>query len=66
MADPAMKDSILLLRCPYCTVGPDFTPLKAYTDGRFVCDKCGHTVRPGEPNYRCTCRDCRRWKREAS
>ena len=30
----------------------------AYKDGRFVCRDCAHTVRPGVPEYRCTCRSC--------
>lgn len=59
----AMSDSILILRCPYCTTGDDFRELRAYKDGRFVCDACGHTVRPGEPTYRCICRNCLTWKR---
>jgi len=59
-----MSDSILILRCPYCTTtGTDFKLLRAYKDGRFVCDDCGHTVRPGEPTYRCICRNCLKWKR---
>jgi hypothetical protein len=60
----AVSDSILILRCPYCTTGDDSKELRAYKDGRFVCDACGHTVRPGEPTYRCTCRNCLRWKHE--
>jgi hypothetical protein len=60
----AMSDSILILRCPYCTAGTDFVPLRAYKDGRFVCDECAHTVRPGESGYRCICRNCIKWKRE--
>jgi hypothetical protein len=67
MALPAMCDSVLTLRCHYCTVAAvDFKPMRAYKDGRFVCDKCGHTIRPGEPAYICSCRDCRKWKRQAS
>jgi hypothetical protein len=46
MAGIAMSDSILVLRCPYCTTGDDFKQLRAYKDGRFVCDECSHTVRP--------------------
>jgi hypothetical protein len=57
-----MSDSILILRCPYCTTGDDFKELRAYKDGLFVCDACGHTVRPGVPTYRCTCRNCLKWK----
>ena len=26
----------------------------AHKDGRFVCRDCAHTLRPGEPEYRCT------------
>jgi hypothetical protein len=32
----------------------------AHKDGRFVCRDCAHTLRPGEPEYRCTCRKCLR------
>lgn len=56
-----MSDSILLLRCPYCTTGADFKLLVACKDGRFVCEQCGHTIRPGEPGHRCTCRHCLKW-----
>jgi rubredoxin len=57
-----VSDSIVLLRCPYCTTGADFKLLVAYKkDGRFVCEQCTHTVRPAEPDYRCTCRHCLKW-----
>jgi hypothetical protein len=59
-----MSDSILILRCPYCSTGDDFKELRAYKDGRFVCDDCAHTVWPGVPSYRCTCRNCLKWKLE--
>jgi len=59
----AMSDSILLLRCPYCTTGADFKLLVAYNDGRFVCAQCTHTVWPAEPTYRCTCRKCLNWRK---
>jgi Zn finger protein HypA/HybF involved in hydrogenase expression len=35
-------------------------PMIAYKDGRFVCRDCAHTVRPGVPEYKCTCRPCLR------
>jgi hypothetical protein len=38
----------------------EFRPMIAYKDGRFVCRDCVHTVRPGVPDYRCTCRPCLR------
>ncbi len=55
---PLQTDTILIIRCPHCMVGIDFRPLIAYKDGRFVCRDCAHTVRPGVPEYRCTCRKC--------
>jgi hypothetical protein len=57
---PTLTDTTLVIRCPYCIVGIDFRPLIAYKDGRFVCRDCAHTVRPGVPEYRCTCRACLR------
>lgn len=51
-------DTVLLVRCAYCVAGLEFRPLVAYKDGRFVCRNCAHTVRPGVPNYRCTCSTC--------
>jgi len=38
--------------------GIDFGPMIAYKDGRFVCRDCAHTIRPGVPECRCTCRRC--------
>jgi hypothetical protein len=55
-----MTDTILTLRCPYCMAGIDLRPMIAHKDGRFVCRDCAHTVRPGVPDYRCTCRPCLR------
>jgi len=51
-------------RGPYCMAGIDFRPMIAYKDGRFVCRDCAHTVRPGEPEYGCTCRPCLRLSRK--
>lgn len=53
-------DTMLTIRCPYCIAGIDFRPMIAHKDGRFVCRDCAHTVRPGVPYYRCTCRPCLR------
>ncbi len=51
-------DAILTIRCPHCIVGIDFRVMIAHKDGRFVCRDCAHTVRPGVPDCRCTCRPC--------
>jgi hypothetical protein len=51
-------DTIFTVRCPYCFTGGDFRVMTAYKDGRFLCRDCAHTVRPGVPEYRCTCRNC--------
>jgi hypothetical protein len=60
---PILADTILTIRCPYCMEGTDLRPMIAYRDGRFVCHDCAHTVRPGEPEYRCTCHPCLRLSR---
>ena len=51
-------DTLMIVRCPYCKAGIDLRPMVAYVDRRFVCRDCAHTVRPGVPDYRCTCRRC--------
>jgi hypothetical protein len=61
---PLPTDTILTIRCPHCMAGTDFRPMIAYKDGRFVCRHCAHTVRPGVPEYRCTCRPCLRLSRK--
>ena len=53
----------LTICCPYCLVGIEFRPMIAYKDGRFICRDCAHTVRPGVPEYRCSCRPCLRMVR---
>jgi late competence protein required for DNA uptake (superfamily II DNA/RNA helicase) len=59
-------DTILVIRCPHCVMGIEFRPMIAYKDGRFVCRDCAHTVRPGVPEYRCSCRSCLTLTREPS
>jgi hypothetical protein len=53
-------DTTLVIRCPHCLVGIECRPMIAYKDGRFVCRDCAHAVRPGVPEYRCSCRPCLR------
>ena len=53
------KETQLVIRCPYCASGSDFRELILQKeDGRFVCERCAHTVRPGEILYQCLCRGC--------
>jgi len=63
---PSLTDTTLVIRCPYSLVGIKHRTLIAHKDGRFVCRDCAHTVRPGVPEYRCTCRLCLRWSRETT
>jgi hypothetical protein len=58
------KDTLMVVRCLHCLTGIEFIPMIAYKDGRFVCRNCAHTVRPGVPEYRCTCRACLRLSRK--
>ena len=51
-------DTALIFSCRHCADGFDLIPMIAHKDGRFVCRDCGHTVRPGLPEYKCACRPC--------
>ncbi len=51
----AMADTV---RCPYCALGFEFRPMVAHLDGRYICDKCGHTARPDDRKYQCRCPRC--------
>jgi ribosomal protein S27AE len=50
-----MTDTV---RCPYCALGLEFRPMIAHLDGRYICDKCGHTTRPEDRKYQCRCAKC--------
>ena len=54
------QDAKLVIRCPDCTLGLDFRPMTAHKDGRFVCEQCGHSVRPEETVSLCSCYQCLR------
>jgi hypothetical protein len=47
-----------IVRCPYCVSELEFRPMIGHVDGRFICDKCGHTTRPGQVVYECHCQQC--------
>jgi len=53
-----MMDTAITVRCLYCFAGVDFKPMAVGRDGRFVCDTCGHTARPGIADYHCHCMLC--------
>ena len=47
------------VRCPYCVLGLEFRPMVAHVDGRYICNKCGHTTHPSDVKYECHCPKCR-------
>lgn len=46
------------VRCPYCVLGLEFRPMVAHVDGRYICNRCGHTTRPCDATYDCHCTRC--------
>jgi len=44
-------------RCPYCVLGNDFRPM-LQRPAWYVCEQCGHTVIPGDPDFKCFCQKC--------
>jgi ribosomal protein S27AE len=50
-----MRDTV---RCPNCVSGLEFRPMVPHPDGRYICDKCGHTAHPGNTKYKCRCPKC--------
>jgi len=46
------------VRCPYCVLDYEFRPMVAHVDGRYICNRCGHTARPGDAIYECRCPKC--------
>lgn len=48
----------IVVRCPCCSSGDAFRLMVAVSNGRFVCDKCGHLAIPGDPTFKCACRRC--------
>jgi ribosomal protein S27AE len=51
-------DTMKNIRCPYCVEGNFFKEMVSHLDGRFICRKCGHVVRPGDPDFKCVCAKC--------
>jgi hypothetical protein len=50
--------TMTVVRCPYCISDNQFRQMATLSDGRFVCDKCGHLENPGGKNIECPCRKC--------
>jgi len=46
------------VRCPFCVLGEEFRPMVAHIDGRYICNKCGHTTNAGDRQYECHCPKC--------
>jgi hypothetical protein len=57
-----MADQIV--RCPYCMLGDQSKPMLQRPDW-YVCEQCGHTVIPEDPDFKCSCRDCLKMRRAA-
>ena len=47
-----------IVRCPYCVLGDDFRPMLPKVGGSFICQKCGHTAIPDNPDFKCFCQKC--------
>jgi hypothetical protein len=42
---------------PYCSLGDSFRPM-LQRPVWFICERWGHTVIPGDSDFRCSCRNC--------
>jgi predicted RNA-binding Zn-ribbon protein involved in translation (DUF1610 family) len=45
-------------RCPYCVVDDTFHRMMVLSNGRSICEKCGHIVFPHDTAFRCPCPKC--------
>jgi hypothetical protein len=46
-------------RCPYCVVESESIRM-LQRPAWYICEKCGHTVIPDDPDFKCSCLNC--WK----
>ena len=51
-----------IVRCPYCVLGDQFRPMLRRPLW-FICEQCGHTVIPEDPDFECACPKCGEKKR---
>ena len=47
-----------LPRCPYCVSNGEFRPMQILTNGREICEHCGHIVFPDDRAFWCPCQKC--------
>ena len=52
--------TMTVVRCPHCVSDSGFRPMIARWDGRFVCNRCGHSAIPGGEDFKCSCWKCSR------
>jgi hypothetical protein len=45
-------------RCPYCIVEEQFPSMTVLSNGRLICQNCGHIVFPNDTAFRCPCQKC--------
>ena len=38
--------TMTVVRCPYCVSDDEFRQMIARSDGRFICNRCGHSAIP--------------------
>ena len=57
-SSPQRSQTKATVLCPYCVSGLEFRLMVAHLDGRYICDKCGHTAYPGNTKYSCRCTKC--------
>jgi hypothetical protein len=43
-----------VVRCPYCVLGDHFRPMLQRPEW-YVCEQCGHTMIPDDPEFKCSC-----------
>jgi hypothetical protein len=54
-----------IVRCPYCILGEECTPMLPRTGGWSLCLECGHTVMLDDSEFKCFCRKCGEARRAA-
>ena len=45
-------------RCPYCIVNDQFRVMTVLSNGRLICETCGHIVFLNDGAFRCPCLKC--------
>ena len=48
----------VILRCAYCRLGNEFSPMIIRAEGWSQCESCGHNAMPLDAEVRCTCGNC--------